>query len=74
MSKQAQISKKLYEALMSKYAAEINEAEATLLVYFNSPVGIGEHPQHIEEMDKMIEKLANAKDKSEALQEFYKYN
>ena len=59
---------------MSKYAAEMSEAEATLLVYFNNPVGIGEHPQIVEEVDKMIEKLANAKDKSEALQEFYKYN
>ncbi len=59
---------------MSKYAAEMSEAEATLLVYFNNPVGIGEHPQIVEEIDKMIEKLANAKDKSEALQEFYKYN
>jgi hypothetical protein len=74
MSKQPQISKKIYEALMSKYAAEMSEAEATLLVYFNNPVGIGEHPQIVEEIDKMIEKLANAKDKSEALQEFYKYN
>jgi hypothetical protein len=74
MSKQPQISKKIHEALMSKYAAEISEAEATLLVYFNNPVGIGEHPQIVEEIDKMIEKLANAKDKSEALQEFYKYN
>ena len=74
MSKQPQISKKIYEALMSKYAAEMSEAEATLLVYFNNPVGIGEHPQIVEEVDKMIEKLANAKDKSEALQEFYKYN
>ena len=59
---------------MSKYAAEMSEAEATLLVYFNNPVGIGEHPQIVEEIDKMVEKLANAKDKSAALQEFYKYN
>ena len=22
--------------------------------YFNNPVGIGEHPQHIEEMDKLM--------------------
>ena len=74
MSNQEKISLKFYEALMSKYASEMNEAEATLLVYFNNPVGIGEHPQHLEEMDKMVEKLANAKDKSEALQQFYKYN
>jgi methylaspartate ammonia-lyase len=74
MTNQEKISKKLYDALMSKYTAEMNEAEATLLVYFNNPVGIGEHPQHMEEMDKMVEKLANAKDKVEALREFYKYN
>ena len=74
MSNQEKISQKFYEARMSKYASEMNEAEATLLVYFNNPVGIGEHPQHLEEMDKMVEKLANAKDKSEALQQFYKYN
>lgn len=64
----------LYEALESKYLAQIAEAKATLAIYFTSSVGIGEHPQHLEEMDKMVEKLANAKDKSEALQQFYKYN
>jgi ribosomal protein S3 len=74
MTIQEKISKKLYEALMSKYASEMSEAEATLLVYFNNPVGIGEHPQHLEEMDKMVEKYANAKDKSEALQQIVKYN
>jgi len=74
MTTQEKISKKMFDALMSKYAAEMNEAEATLLIYFNNPVGIGEHPQHIEEMDKMVEKYANAKDKSEALQQIVKYN
>jgi hypothetical protein len=39
-----------------------------------NPVVIGEHPQHLEEMDKFVEKLANAKDKLETLKEFYKYN
>ena len=74
MSNQEKISQKFYEALMSKYASEMNEAEATLLVYFNNPVGIGEHPQHLEEMDKFVEQLANAKDKLETLKEFVKYN
>ena len=64
----------MIDALTYKYESEIAEAEATLWIYFNNPVGIGEHPQHLEEMDKMVEKLANAKDKSEALQQFYKYN
>ena len=58
---------KLHKALLSKYEAEKDEALATLEVYFNNPAGIGEHPQVVEEMSKMVEKLANAQDCLEAL-------
>ena len=68
------IRKLMYDALVKKYESEIAESEATLMVYMENPVGIGEHPQHLEEMDKFVEKLANAKDKLETLKEFYKYN
>ena len=68
------ISEKMYESLCLKYRSEMAEAEATLLIYFNNPVGIGEHPQHLEEMDKFVEKLTNAKDKLEMLETVYKYN
>lgn len=68
------IKVKMIDALALKYESEIAEAEATLLIYFSNPVGIGEHPQHLEEMDKFVEKLANAKDKLETLKEFVKYN
>jgi methylaspartate ammonia-lyase len=61
------IKEKMTEALRLKYLSEIAEAEATLTIYFTNPVGIGEHPQHLEEMDKLIEKLANSKDKLDAL-------
>ena len=74
MNKPTIISEKLYAALIAKYEAEILDAESSLLIYFSNPVGIGEHPQHIEEMDKMVEKFANAKDKLQTLKEFYKYN
>ena len=68
------IAQKMYEALTLKYRSEMAEAEATLLIYFNSSVGIGEHPQHLEEMDKYVEKMTNAKDKLEMLETVYKYN
>ncbi len=68
------IAQKMYEALTLKYRSEMAEAEATLLVYFNNPVGIGEHPQHLEEMDKFVDKMTNAKDKLEMLETVYKYN
>lgn len=66
------ITIKMYEALKKKYESEMLDAESSLLVYFTNPVGIGEHPQHIEEMDKLIEKRANANDKLESLEQFYK--
>ena len=68
------IAQKMYEALTLKYRSEMAEAEATLLVYFNNPVGIGEHPQHLEEMDRFVEKMTNAKDKLEMLETVYRYN
>jgi hypothetical protein len=57
----------LYEALELKYRAQIAEAKATLSIYFENSVGIGEHPQHLEEMDKLIAQLAEAEDKLESL-------
>lgn len=57
----------LYNALVKKYEAEKAEAMATLNIYFNSSVGIGEHPQHLEEMDKFVDQLASAEDKLESL-------
>jgi len=70
----SKIAEKMYEALSLKYRSEIAEAEATLLVYLTSPVVIGEHPQHLEEMDKLVEKFANAQDKLESLEKIRKYN
>ena len=70
----SKIAEKMYEALSLKYRSEIAEVEATLLVYLTSPVGIGEHPQHLEEMDKLVEKFANAQDKLESLEKIRKYN
>jgi hypothetical protein len=57
----------LYQALVKKYEAELLDAKATLQIYFNNSVGIGEHPQHLEEMDKLVEKMASASDKYNSL-------
>ena len=44
------------------------------MIYLENAAGIGEHPQMLEEMDNMVEKLANASDKLQVLTEFWKYN
>lgn len=59
------------DALRAKYQAEKLEAIATLEVYVKNAVGIGEHPQIIEEMATLVEKVANANDCLEALDEIF---
>ena len=71
MTPKISIKELMYTSLCKKYESEISESMATLMVYMENPVGIGEHPQHLEEMDKFVDKLTNAKDKLETLQEFY---
>ena len=60
----------ILEALRARYEAEIAEADATANIFLDNSVGIGEHPQHIEEVNKQIEKIANAKEKLDVLDEF----
>ena len=61
----------LYKALVSKYNSEISAAEATVDIYFTNSVGIGEHPQHLEELDKQINKIANAEDNLDVLHAYF---
>ena len=60
----------IIEALEKRYEAQIAEADATLKIYLDNSVGIGEHPQHVEECDKLINKIAEAEDKLQVLKEF----
>ena len=57
-------------ALEDRYNAQISEADATLQIYLENSVGIGEHPQHIDEVDKLIDKIAQAEEKLKILKEF----
>ena len=60
----------ILDALRAKYEAEIAEADATVNIYLTNSVGIGEHPQHVDEVDKLIEKIATAEEKLQVLKEF----
>ena len=65
------VQNKLLQASIDKYKAEISEALATLDVYFNNPVGIGEHPDLLAEIDKYVEKLETATGKLQTLQRYF---
>jgi hypothetical protein len=60
----------ILEALRARYEAEIAEADATANIYLDNSVGIGEHPQHIDEVNKQVERIAAAKEKLDVLDEF----
>ena len=60
----------LLDALRKRYEAQIAEADATIKIYFENSAGIGEHPQHVDEVDKLIEKISTAEDKLEVIKEF----
>ena len=64
------LKRAILQALEDRYNAQISEADATLKIYLEQSVGIGEHPQHIDECDKLVEKIANAKEKLDVLKEF----
>ena len=61
----------LVHALKTKYDADYQMHKANLDIYLNNPVGIGEHPQHFEEMDKLVDAMTAARDKLEVLNEEY---
>ena len=60
----------LLDALEKRYEAEIAEADATVKIYLENSVGIGEHPQHIDECDKLIAKVAEAEEKLRVLRQY----
>jgi len=62
----------ILEALRQRYEAHIAEAHATINIYLTNSVGIGEHPQHLEEIDKQLDKIAQAEEKLDALDDFRK--
>jgi len=60
----------IIKALEDRYQAQISEADATIKIYLNNSVGIGEHPQHIDEVDKQLQKIVDATEKLKELQNF----
>ena len=60
----------ILDALEARYDAQIAEADATIKIYLENSVGIGEHPQHIDEIDKQFQKIADAQEKLQAIEDF----
>ena len=61
----------LYTALEHEAQANIDKAEATIEIYFSNPVGIGEHPQHLNEMSKLLDTIATNEDRLTTLTKYF---
>ena len=68
--KEKEMKRAIIEALEARYNADIAEADATIKIYLENSVGIGEHPQHIDEVDKQLSKITEAQEKLKELQAF----
>jgi len=60
------------DALVKRYQAQKAEGLALLNLYTNQSVGVGEHPQIIDEMDKAVSKIAEADEKIRLIGEMLK--
>ena len=54
-------------ALEAKYRAEVEESLAIIDLYFNTSVGVGDHPDILTVVDKAVDKLDNARSKLQTL-------
>ena len=61
------IKEKRFNALKKKYEADIAVAKTELDTYFESSVGVAEHPHIIESMDILMTQLATAEEKLKCL-------
>lgn len=60
----------LLKAINDHYAAQISEAVATLNIYLNSSVGIGEHSDILAELKKYVDLLDDADSKLATLNKY----
>ena len=65
------IKNQMIDALRTKYEGDYKIAHSTLNIYMDKPVAIGEHPQHFEEMDKLVASMTDNSDKLETLRNQY---
>ncbi len=54
--------KVIVDALEKKYEAQMAQAEANIKVYMENPVGVGEHPNIVQEVEKLLKEIKDAKE------------
>ena len=52
----------IVDALEKNYEAQMAQAEANVKVYMENPVGVGEHPNIVQEVEKLLKEIKDAKE------------
>ena len=52
----------IVDALEKKYEAQMAQEEANVKVYMENPVGVGEHPNIVQEVEKLLKQIKDAKE------------
>ena len=52
----------IIDALEKKYEAQMAQAEANIKVFMENPVGVGEHPNIVQEVEKLLKEIKDAKE------------
>ncbi len=61
----------LIKALLAHANGEIQKHKANVDVYFNNPVGIGEHPDVMQAIQDEVDKIARYHDQIEVLNKYF---
>ena len=62
----------LLESAECKFTGDLAVAKANLIIYLNNPVGIGEHPNVMEEVAKLVTEIHDAKGSLEIINDMKK--
>ena len=63
--------KPLFRAALARFEAQKQEALATIEIYLTNPVGIGEHSNLLDEVEKHTVALADAEEKISVLKSHF---
>lgn len=67
-----QVTSQLINACKDRFAAERNTAIAEILIYLKNPVGIGEHGNIVDEIERLVDKAATADERYRLMDRFFK--
>ena len=61
----------IVDSLEKKYEAQMALAEANIKVFMENPVGVGEHPNIVQEVEKLLKEIKDAKEMLDELKNWW---